>query len=302
MSLNSRQIETFYAVMKTGSVTEAANSLNVTQPAVTASLKQIETALGFNLFHRASGRLHPTAEAKILFNEAARLHDSIQVFEKLSERLKSDLTTHLRIAAPPAFCHQLIPNAITAFSMAEADSMIDVTTQHSEGILADLSSEVGRNNLGFTFGTDDRKGLGSMTLGKAEIQALVPANLPHLHGAELEITDLHQQPVVGWFHGEPLADAVKNMVESAGITPLYRARAHSHAVAADLASQGVGIAIIDNITARYAQKTKPRDSFKIRPVRQAPTLPITAVYSYEHPLSNKAKAFIEAFRKALRSS
>jgi DNA-binding transcriptional LysR family regulator len=64
--LNIRQIETFAAVMKTGTASRAAETLGITQPAVSRSLAQLESAVGFSLFARVRTRLVPTPEAKQL--------------------------------------------------------------------------------------------------------------------------------------------------------------------------------------------------------------------------------------------
>jgi len=50
--------------MRTGSVTAAARMLNVTQPAVSAMLKHLESRLAMKLFERSGGRLLPTPEAQ----------------------------------------------------------------------------------------------------------------------------------------------------------------------------------------------------------------------------------------------
>lgn len=299
--MNSRQIEIFHTVMLLGTVTEAAQKLGITQPAVTASLKQIEASLGFNLFHRAGGRLHPTAEAKILFEEAARIQNSLDVFGKLAERLKKDLTTHLRIAAPPVLCHDLIPEAIARFSADRSDCLIDVTTQHHDSILDDVASSVGQNNLGLTFGLDDRPGLGSLLLGRSEIMGLVPVDWPLSDKGELEVQSLEGKPVVGTFAGEPLGNAVNALFEQADIAPNHVTRVHNHSVAANLASKGVGVAIVDSLTATYAQRYFDNGQYQITPVANAPSLPVTAIYSYEHPLNKNARRFTEIFRSCLRA-
>ncbi|MCB1974687.1 MAG: LysR family transcriptional regulator, partial [Burkholderiaceae bacterium] len=62
-----RHIEVFNAVMVTGSVSGAARLINITQPAVSRTLKHAELQLGFPLFERTGGRLVATAEARSLF-------------------------------------------------------------------------------------------------------------------------------------------------------------------------------------------------------------------------------------------
>src|SRR5207237_10481954 len=70
--LNPRQVEAFRAVMTTGSVTSAATTMHVTQPAVSRLIRDLEVALKLALFERRGNRLAPTAEAGHLFAERAR--------------------------------------------------------------------------------------------------------------------------------------------------------------------------------------------------------------------------------------
>jgi len=303
--MNGRQIEIFHTVMKTGTVTEAANRLGISQPAVTSSLKQIETSLGFNLFHRTAGRLQPTAEARILNNEAERIQGSLDVFRMLAERLKKDLTQHLRIATPYTFSHELIPQTISAFMGENKDCLIDVTTQHHDQILQDLSGDIAVNNLGFTFGVERGQGgeniaqAGSMQLGHADIVALVPKDWSIANRRSIGVDDLVVGPLVGTFPGEPLGNAVDQYLRSANIEPEYAVRVHNHSLAASLVSKGVGATIIDSITAHYARSCYGPDAFSILSLNEAPKLPITAVYSYQHPLNDHARLFVETFRRSL---
>lgn len=297
--MNGRQIEIFHAVMKAGTVTDAAARLGITQPAVTASLKQIEAAIGFNLFHRKGGRLQPTAEARILYREAERIQDSLEVFRRLGKRLRNDLTSHLRVVTPPAFSHSLVPDVVADFVDQASDCLIDITTQHHEQILKDISGTAGLNNLGITFGKDERPGVGSLIIGKTEIVALVPNHSPLAAKECLSAKDLVGTPLVGTFAGEPLGNAVEQMMLEAGHSADYSIRAHNHSVAANLASKGVGTAIVDSFTADYARRSYTPDSFSVIPIEQAPSLPVTAVFSYRHPLNEHARRFIELFRNKL---
>ena len=72
VKLRFRHIEGFRAVMQTGTATGAASLLNVTQPAVSQLMTEMEGAVGFALFDRRGGRLVPTSHAALLFDEIER--------------------------------------------------------------------------------------------------------------------------------------------------------------------------------------------------------------------------------------
>ena len=85
--MNLRHMEVFHAIMRTGSVTGAARSLNVTQPAVSAVLKHCESQLKMKLFTRVSGRLQPTAEARAIFPEIAAIFGRVEAVKSLTQDL-----------------------------------------------------------------------------------------------------------------------------------------------------------------------------------------------------------------------
>ena len=58
-----RHLEIFHAVMTCGSLSRAAEALNISQPAASKALKSAEMKLGFTLFQRVRGKLLPTSAA-----------------------------------------------------------------------------------------------------------------------------------------------------------------------------------------------------------------------------------------------
>ncbi|MCR6679960.1 LysR family transcriptional regulator, partial [Escherichia marmotae] len=65
-----RNLEIFYAVMTCATLSRAAESLNISQPAASKALKNAEQKHGFKLFQRVSGKLLPTSEAITIFEKA----------------------------------------------------------------------------------------------------------------------------------------------------------------------------------------------------------------------------------------
>jgi len=69
-----RHIELFHAIYTTGSITNAAKMLHISQPSVSKVLTHAELQLGFHLFERIKGKLIPTKEAEILFGEVDKIY------------------------------------------------------------------------------------------------------------------------------------------------------------------------------------------------------------------------------------
>ncbi len=95
--MNLRQLEVFYSIMQTGTVSGAAKNLNVSQPNITRVLAHTEQQLGFPLFERVKGRLVATREARTLLPEAERVYHQLGNFRSMTNKLKKG-EQHIRVA------------------------------------------------------------------------------------------------------------------------------------------------------------------------------------------------------------
>ncbi len=80
--LRQRNLEAFRIVCETGSVTRAAERLNLSQPAVSQLIARIERSFDLKLFDRGLGRrLEPTAAARALYVDVCRTLDAMADIE-----------------------------------------------------------------------------------------------------------------------------------------------------------------------------------------------------------------------------
>ena len=89
VSLKLRQLEIFQALMQGGTTKNAARLLLVSQPTVSNMIKQFEDQLGFKLFNRIGGRLHPTREAEVLSKSLERVFANVDAIENLVDDLRA---------------------------------------------------------------------------------------------------------------------------------------------------------------------------------------------------------------------
>ena len=66
--MTQAQINCFFAVVEEASFAKAANTLFISQPAVSKSISKLEEELGFPLLERKGGTLHTTTAGNMLYN------------------------------------------------------------------------------------------------------------------------------------------------------------------------------------------------------------------------------------------
>jgi DNA-binding transcriptional LysR family regulator len=167
-----RQIEVFRAVMLTGTVSEAARLLHVSQPVVSRVLQHAESSLGFRLFDRQRGRLQPTPEALALYGDVERLYGEIERVRRVSESLRHKGTGRLRVAATPSLANPLLVPAVRRFCARHPETQVQVLTHHtSEIVEALLANQI---DVGFAFSPPRHEAITSEPVAAGRMLLAVP--------------------------------------------------------------------------------------------------------------------------------
>ena len=107
-----RQLEAMRAVVTTGTTTQAAEIMGLTQSAVSRLISQLEEGLGFDLFDRHRGRLTITPEGQEFFNAAERILGEVDQIRDTADNIRTHGTGTLRIAAMPAIGTCMLPKPL----------------------------------------------------------------------------------------------------------------------------------------------------------------------------------------------
>lgn len=296
--MNFRHVEVFYAVMTNGTVTEAARQLGVSQPSVTTTLKQAEARLGIQLFVREGGRLFPTEEAQVLFEEAQRAHSALEALRILANRLQIGRGGHVRIACVPSLSLELLPDAIERFERRHTSFQYSVATMNTAEILTEIDSRKGTFHLGFTFGDQSDSGVGYTDFGEVGLYAVLPADWGAPAGAEIDVSEFAERPFIAGFEETAIALECRRLFADAGAEANIVARSHMYLLAGCLVQRGIGWTILDGMTIRSLLDNRNAASIVVKPLRQRPSLPLAAVYPSQRRHSNAASVFIDCVREA----
>ena len=95
--LNLRALKSFHEIIQAGSATAAAERLGLSQPGVSRLIARLERDMGFELFYREKGRLVPTAEGLLVYEEATLAFSNIERINSLVR----DIRNHDTRRCPP---------------------------------------------------------------------------------------------------------------------------------------------------------------------------------------------------------
>lgn len=245
-----RHIEVFHAVYTTGSVTSAARLLNVSQPSISKVLAHAESQLGFPLFERVKGKLVATPEAVRLYDPVATLYEGLSAVRRISSNLRTAAEGRIRIAATPAIGLELIPDAITQFRALEPDATFEIETLHMAELTAAL--EESRIDLALGFDVPQQPGLSreSLLIGRLVLIAPPEHALSKASAGPVGLDVLTGQPFIRLNQRGPLGQLLGTHLDDSGVLLEEVAVSETYQVARRLVAQGLGIAVVDEFTAR----------------------------------------------------
>lgn len=99
MTGNLEYVKAFYYAAKYGSVTRAAEVMNLSQPAVSQSIKQLENEIGLSLFYRESRGIRLTVAGELLYEHVSQGYELIEKGLTKLRRLKNLELGEVRIGA-----------------------------------------------------------------------------------------------------------------------------------------------------------------------------------------------------------
>ena len=292
-----RQIEVFHAVYSAGTMTGAAQLLQVSQPSVSKVIAHAEQQLGYPLFERLRGKLVPTPEAHRLFDYVSAVYKSVDELRHVSENLRATNAGRIRLAVTPALGADLVPTAIASYHDQHPETVFDVQTLHHDEIV-DAIGQL-RIDIGLAFAPVRSPSIDTRRVGKGQFVVLGPKALDAGDGDTLQLQDLAGVPFIALSPGGPLGQLLQRHVHASGVslTPVVYSETYHFAKA--LVEKGLGVTIIDEVTA----KTPGAAEKSVRLWQLTPTLEfdIGVMYSSNAPLSLVARRFVDHLDATVKS-
>jgi DNA-binding transcriptional LysR family regulator len=248
--LRIRQVEAFRAVMQQRSVTGAARSLGVSQPAVSRLLADFEASVGFALFARQRGRLVPTTEAYVLNEEVERAFVGLERVAQAAGQIRERRRGALSIAGTFDLSADFLPRVIALF--AREHDGVDVTLLALEP--AAVIERVGaqRCDLGFVGPSIAHPQARLETLGQWPMRCIVPRGHRLARKRIVTAADCAGERFVSFPKLSEARTTIDGVFAESGVTRQLGVEAALAQSIVALVEAGAGIALVDPLTAAGA--------------------------------------------------
>jgi DNA-binding transcriptional LysR family regulator len=147
--LDPRRVLTFREVANLGSFSRAAESLSLTQSAVSQQVASLEREAGTRLLDRGRGGLRPTPAGERLLAHAQVIAERLRLADAQVAELAAQAAGELKVGAFPSALATIVPTALTRLLRRRPDLRVAVR----EGLMDDLAAGVrdGRLHLAVCF-------------------------------------------------------------------------------------------------------------------------------------------------------
>lgn len=131
-----RRLQVFYTVARLLSFTRAAETLHMTQPAVTFQVRQLEDHFNTRLFDRTHNRVALTEAGRKTYEYAERIFEFYAEMEDAVKEITGDVSGALTLGASTTIAEYMLPGLLRDFKQGYPDVNLRLKVSNSEGIVS----------------------------------------------------------------------------------------------------------------------------------------------------------------------
>ncbi len=189
--LDSRQLRAFRVLARTGSFTQTARELHLTQSGISHSMKALETEIGCRLLDRLGKKVVLTQAGEQLLQHAEKILQEMEAARESLTQLGKWGRGRLRLGASTTACQHLIPPVLREFKESFPDHAISLEPGDTPELVASLLRQ--RIDLALTLEVEREPQLEFHPLFTDELQFLVAAQHPWALAGRVEREEIPRQ-------------------------------------------------------------------------------------------------------------
>jgi DNA-binding transcriptional LysR family regulator len=217
MHINLNQLRAFYLAAREKSITRAAETLHVTQPAVTMQIKAFENQLKVKLFRKIGKELILTDVGKVLYGYAKRM---FKIVDEMEYVLKSygDLTKGtLTIGTTRSFARHLMPGLLSRFQQSFPNVRVFLKVGSSQEIADSIAAF--KYDLGIIGRLPNLDKLKIVPYTKEEFCVVISPNHRFAAESTVSLTEIKNEPIIIRESGSGSRHAILSLLASHNVKP-----------------------------------------------------------------------------------
>lgn len=282
--------------MITGSVGRAAESLSISQPALSRLIALLEQELGFELFLRRPGHpLQPTKEADAFYIEVNRIYVGLEHLQKVGSEIRAFQGNHLRVTGTPFLANSLLSLATAEFLEAFPASAISIDARPHDEVLAMVASR--QQDLGVVVLPVHHSGIEVRKLMTVKSYCVMARDHPLAEKARVRLADLAGADFISNIFGSQLQESSDALLQRRNIEPRRRVFVRNQEMACSLVAGGRGLAIL---TPPFPDHVACYPGICFRPVDEEPENDIGLIMSNLRQPARMVRRFIDRVETVAR--
>ncbi|UHS58260.1 MULTISPECIES: LysR family transcriptional regulator [Agrobacterium] len=291
--LSLRQMEVFHTVMQARSITGASKVLNVSQPALSRTIRRIEDLLGIALFARDRNGLVPTSEALEIFQEIDPLIRQLTGVGTQIGRIARGETAVFRVGSTASVARALVPQALRTLSVEVPgiELFFDVlpVDQIEEYLIT------GRGEAVVTIASPDHPLIAVEQVGRVNLVAVIHRDHSLASAPMIRAADLADMDFIAFAPGGAHQTVVDRFLSREKLKVNTRAVARFSDTALALANEAMGIVLVDYVTTLGPVGS----NLVVRPIENAPQFSVSVLWNRRRSHSANLRKLIEILSRRL---
>lgn len=241
-ALDSADLRALSALDAYQHFTRAAESLGISQPALTKRIRQLERRLGGALFQRHAGGATPTPAGRLLCDRARVLLEDASRAEQMTREVLAGDRGLLRVGAGLSVLLSEFPGVVRAFRRQHPGVYVAVKDMSTPDQIHALRS--GEIDVGFLRMSEAAPDLCLQPVLRDELRFACPAGLAH--AGTVRLSRLFLEPLVLVSRSTSLTfhDHVQHTCRLAGYSPTLVHETNQMLTALLLVQAGVGLSVV----------------------------------------------------------
>ena len=223
LNIDPRHLKQFYEIVRTGSYTQAASNLSLTQPALTRNMLLLEERLNVKLMTRSRKGITPTPIGEKILQEASILRIVENRIVNIVKDQQNGFQDELRIGCLTSMNMYFLPKIIVEYSKENPYVRLDVRQGHTQDLIHFLQN----NDIDIAIGSEEIahtvKHSQFIKLFPNPLILIGPKNLAYKGKEKISIAELQNQKWILFRSETAIRKQSDNYLAELGLKPFIQA-------------------------------------------------------------------------------